>query len=322
MRVFKSAFAEHVIAFINYRKASGQWNDSYEENIYLFDRYCSDSYPPGSLLCQDMVDSWCEKRSSELNRSCETRIRIIRAFIRYLNNRGLTDVVPPAQLKQEPLTYIPHAFTKDELQRFFKECDSIPVNSSLVSKIRHLTCPVLFRLLYSSGIRTTEARLLRTVDFNPVQGVLNIQKSKGRDQHYVALHKSMTDLMVKYDKAISKLQQNRTFFFEKCTGGHYSRSWVTDTFHSLWRKANGNSENVVPYELRHNYATENINNWNGDDSYAVNEHLLYLSKSMGHRRRSSTLYYYTLVPSLADVLLEKTETGFNEIVHEVSYDEE
>jgi integrase len=268
-----------------------------------------------------MINEWCSRRPTELNRTCDTRIRVIKAFIRYLKDHELTDVEVPAKLKKEPVTYVPHAFSKDELQRFFHECDNIPVNQSLLSKVRHLTRPVFFRLLYSTGIRTTEARLLRRADFDPIEGVLNIQKSKGYDQHYVALHKSMADLLVRYDQAISILLPDRTFFFEKYNGGHYSREWVTHTFHSLWQKAN-TATGVVPYELRHNYAIENINGWTGDDSFGLSEHLLYLSKSMGHRNLSSTLYYYSIVPRLADILLEKTEVGFNEIVREVAYEKE
>ncbi|MBR1849154.1 MAG: tyrosine-type recombinase/integrase [Lachnospiraceae bacterium] len=321
MSVFRSGFADHIEDFIRYRIASGLWNSNYEDNLTFFDHYCADAFPPGSPLCQEMVNIWCAKRTTELNRACDTRIRVIRAFIRYLKDRNLTNVDLPAKLKKEPVTYVPHAFTKEELQRFFYECDNIPVNSSLHSKVHHLTCPVFFRLLYSSGIRTTEARFLGKTDFNPIDGVLNIQKSKGYDQHYVALHKSMTDLLVRYDHTISKLLPNRTFFFEKHNGGHYSRQWVTETFHTLWRKAN-TAADVVPYELRHNYAIENINGWTGNDGFGLSEHLLYLSKSMGHRNLSSTLYYYSIVPRLADILLEKTEMGFNEIVREVNYEKE
>ena len=321
MSTFHSGFAGHIEDFIRYRKASGIWNTTYEKNLLLFDHYCSNTFPPGDPLCQDMIDKWCAKRETELNRACDTRICVIRAFIRYLKDRDLTDVKAPAKLKKEPATYVPHAFTKEELQRFFYECDNIPVNRSLLSKVRHLTCPVFFRLLYSSGIRTTEARLLRKADFDPIEGVLNIQKSKGYDQHYVALHKSMSDLLIRYDQAIDKLLPDRTFFFEKHNGGHYSRDWVTQTFHTLWQKAN-TATGVVPYALRHNYATENINGWTGNDSFGLSEHLLYLSKSMGHRHLSSTLYYYSIVPRFADILLEKTEMGFNKIVPEVTYEKE
>ena len=293
MRTFQSGFADLIIAFISYREASGSWNNNYEENLHLFDRFCAENYPEGSSLSQDMINTWCAKRDTELNRTCETRIRVIKAFINYLRERDLSEAQMPKKLKKEPKSYIPHAFTPSELQRFFIECDRVPVYKSLSSKVCHITCPALFRLLYSSGIRTTEARLLQRKDFDPTEGILNIQKSKGYDQHYVALHESMTSLLILYDQAANKLQPNRTYF-----------------------------PDVVPYALRHNYAIENINGWSGNNSFDLNEHLLYLSKSMGHRNISSTLYYYSIVPCLADMLLEKTESGFNKIVREVDYEEE
>ena len=43
---------------------------------------------------------------------------------------------------------------------------------------------------------------------------------------------------------------------------------------------------------------------------------------MGHRCTDSTLYYYSVVPRLADMIQEKTEEGFNSIVPEVAYEEE
>jgi hypothetical protein len=42
---------------------------------------------------------------------------------------------------------------------------------------------------------------------------------------------------------------------------------------------------------------------------------------MGHRWIQSTLYYYSIVPALADKLSRKTEPGLNKIIPEV-WDEE
>jgi hypothetical protein len=49
--------------------------------------------------------------------------------------------------------------------------------------------------------------------------------------------------------------------------------------------------------------------------------LLYLSKSMGHSVIESTKYYYSLVPGLADILKEKTNDSFNNIIPEVNQNE-
>jgi integrase len=187
--------------------------------------------------------------------------------------------------------------------------------------IRKITIPVFFRLLYSTGIRTTEARLLRTENVDLKQGVIDIQKSKGYDQHYVAMHDTMTNLMAKYDQAIAGLQPSRTYFFQSSKGACYSRAWVQDNFRALWNKANGPVCSPVAYALRHHYATVNINNWL-DDGFEFNDKLQYLSKSMGHRSIEATRYYYSIVPRLADTLRDKTEEGFNAIVPEVYGNEE
>jgi len=110
---------------------------------------------------------------------------------------------------------------------------------------RKITLPVLFRLLYSSGIRTTEARLLRANDVDFQNGILDIQFSKGYDQHYIALHDSMTDLLHQYDVAISKVYPNRKYFFPAHNGKNQSRHWLTWNFRQIWNSVN--SSRAVAY---------------------------------------------------------------------------
>lgn len=322
MRPFRSGFSNELENFVQYRKASGSWNEhASQQNLEYFDHYCADNYEESSKPIQSMIDGWCEKRDSETSGSCYIRTLPARQFIEYLACRGMTDVKVPHAPKLDKRKYVPHAFSDEELARFFEACDSIvPYKNRLASIIRKLQCPAFFRLLYSSGIRTTEARYLRRADVDLAHGVLNIQKSKGYDQHYVALHETMTELLVTYDTAINKLQPGRTWFFQSLKGDCYGRDWVNDNFKKLWCTANGDPKGLVPYDLRHYYAIENICSWE-DDSFSFSEKLHYLSKSMGHRWIKSTLYYYSIVPRLADKLQEKTEAGFNEIVPEV-WDEE
>ncbi len=320
MNTYHSSFADLIQAFIDHRNASGMSSEQCSFfSLRSFDKYCADNYPPGTPLIQDMVDMWCAKRDTELNRSHNTRVQPIRALLKFLRKRGLTDVTLPPVLKAEPWTYIPHVFTYEELKNFFVECDALPSDRKN-QRVRKLVCPVLFRLLYSSGIRTTEARLLRRENVDLEHGILSIEKSKGHDQHYVALHASMTELLRKYDLAMETIRPQRTYFFESPLGGCYTRGWLTATFRELWEKANGPGSNALPYELRHNYAIENINCWK-DDSFEFSDKLHYLSKSMGHRGIASTLHYYSIVPRLADAIQIKTEKDFNLIVPEVDYEE-
>ena len=319
MSQFRSNFSNLIEQFIEYRKVSGSWNESnYEFNIRLFDHFCADNYPAIMVLTQEVVDAWCVKRTTETNRSHGTRTQVIKTFINHLRNRNLTDVLPPVTLKPEPSTYIPYAFEEEELKRFFRACDSIqPYQGRRSSVIRKFTIPVFFRLLYSTGMRTTEARLLKQDNVDLVRGIIDIQKSKGYDQHYIVMNDTMTSLMGEYDRTITKLQPSREYFFQSNKGSHYSNHWVHKNFQSIWNEANDTATSPVAYDIRHHYAIENINSWI-DDGFEFNDKLQYLSKSMGHSSIEATRYYYSIVPRLADTLRDKTESGFNVIVPEVS----
>jgi len=71
-----------------------------------------------------MVNEWCMQRDTETSNSCYTRTLIVREFIDYLCGRGMSEVITPKAPKLEKRKYIPHAFTTEELGRFFDECDS------------------------------------------------------------------------------------------------------------------------------------------------------------------------------------------------------
>ncbi len=159
-----------------------------------------------------MVDGWCLTRNTETNNSCRSRIYVVVSFIRYLRKRGKTDVMEPDIPRKERRTYIPHSFTDVELENFFYACDSLSSVSYMPEqRSRKITIPVFFRLLYSSGIRTNEARMLRVEDVDLCRGIMNIRYSKGHAQHYVVLHDSMLGLLKRYDTAIRKQYPRRAY---------------------------------------------------------------------------------------------------------------
>ncbi|WP_291300810.1 tyrosine-type recombinase/integrase [Desulfosporosinus sp. BICA1-9] len=215
MNKFTSFLAPLMQAYVSYQKASGHWNEaSYDPNFLLFDRYCKKQYQEVALLSQGMVDGWCHKRDTETNNSCRSRTYVVASFIQYLRKRGKTDVMVADIPRKERLTYIPHSFTEAELENFFRACDSLPsVSRTSEQRSRKITVPVFFRLLYSSGIRTNEARMLRVEDVDLCQGILDIHYSKGHAQYYVVLHDSMIQLLKKYDAAIRKQYPHRAYFF-------------------------------------------------------------------------------------------------------------
>ena len=316
MREYTSFLAAHIQAYALFQKASDRCSSTWETSLFLFDSHLKTHYPQAMELFQEMVDTWCRQRETEINNSCISRVNPIVGLIRYLRQRGITKVEEPALPRKERRTYIPHAFNEYELANFFRACDEIPdLPKTKRFASRRIVVPVFFRLLYSSGIRTCEARMLQTEDVDLLHGVLDIRLSKGIDQHYVALHDTIIELLKQYDEAIRKYHPERVYFFPTKDGSFFKRQWVQDHFRSAWFKYNGAYS--TSYELRHNYAVENINGWT-DLGFGFDDKLLYLSKSMGHCSVETTKYYYSLVPRMADIL--ESHSNGDTVIPEVDYD--
>ncbi len=316
MREFVSFLQPTILKFIDFMTASQRWNSTYDWNIYQFDKFIKKQFPGEVALNQEMVDMWCKKRPTEQSNSCLTRTNVVVALIRYMNKRGLTKVKEPDRPNPQKYTHIPHAFTTEELTRFFYECDHIKVrkNSKASLAIKLILC-VIFRLMYCTGIRPNEARQLKRSEVDLVHGVLNITETKGNDQHYTAIHESMVDILKEYDRRMEELIPERLYFFPNGKDGHYSRQWLYKQFSFLWKTANPYSH-AVSYDFRHNYATANINSWI-DQGFDVITNMVYLSKSMGHRNIEHTKYYYSIVPYFAEILEEKSGVNFDELMPEV-----
>ncbi len=314
-KTYVSAGAVLFEQFVSHRKNSGRWSDVYDRNLRSFDMHCATKYPKATILTREMVDTWCEKRQSENQCSRNKRVAVVNSFLKYTLKRGLLDlgqVSTPSHRLDNITIKEPHAFTDTELENFFHACDHIQINrNGIKDRLMKLTIPVFFRLLYSSGMRTNEARNLDVEDVDLKYGIINIRHTKGYIEHRVALHSTMKERLVEYDASIGKLMPGRKCFFPNYLDNYYSLAWMDYNFERLWFKYNHNP--ATAYHLRHHFATTNINNWPAQ-AEKFNRNLLYLSRSMGHSILETTMYYYNFTPKLTELLKERKNETFNDII--------
>lgn len=319
MSEFSLTRMEMFDSFIRFRKASGLWNEDCASRLRRFGCYCTTIHPETPGLSQEMVNGWCQQTKNETCSSCRARIYTVVNLVKYLADRDMAVLKAPQLPRADPCTRIPHAFSKQELIHFFQECDHYkPCGKGIGERCKSMVLPVFFRLLYSSGIRPNEARMLRVTDVDLQQGIIDVSHAKGNWQHYLVLHDSMLALMREYDRAMQELHPNRIYFFSTGKDSMYDKRTISKYFRRFWSAQN--TSNAVSYDFRHNYAITNINSWT-DVGMGFHDKMLTLSKSMGHAMLESTKYYYSLVPGMADILREQTEEGFNALLPEVVYEE-
>jgi len=315
LKTYTSVGADLLRQFVSHRKMSGRWSGIYDRNLRSFDMHCATLYPKETTITQEMVDTWSAKRQTENTSSWGKRIAVVNSFLKYSFKRGLLYLkwisIPPTG-QENMVIKEPHSFTDLELNNFFYACDHMEIGrNGVIQKLMQLIIPVLFRLLFSSGMRTNEVRNLDVEDVDLKHGIINIRQTKGYIEHRIGLHSTMLERLIVYDAAVNRLMPDRKCFFPNYYDKHYSICWMDYNFNLLWFKYNQNE--ATPYHFRHHYATKNINSWPAQ-SEKFNRNLLYLSRSMGHSTLEITMYYYHFTPKLAELLRDHKAETFNEII--------
>lgn len=290
-----------------------QRSDTAVLHANVFYNWCKRNFDGAQYLSQEMINLWWVKTPKESYFTHYTRIHKALPLVRYaidvLHISNLHILELPAFVS---CTSQPHYFVSEELSNFFRACDELSSNNSVSQKLRQIIVPVIMRLLYSSGLRVVEVRLLKREDFDFETGVVNIKRTKGYFEHQIVLHDSMLCLIRRYDVAVDAILPNRVVMFPDESDCFHKSKWLSDQFHKCWYKYN--TSKAFARELRHQYATENINSWSNEE-YDVYDKLVSLKNSMGHTKLSRTLYYYDQASSYGQQIERKCGASFNNIIN-------
>jgi len=312
-----SIISKMLEAYQSHIEASGRLNNRTMERLRRLNEFCASKYPNAKKLTACIIDDFCKRGEKESAKSRNNRVGAVREFVRFTNGRGFTTLqLPLTTPRANRCTYTPHPFTQEELAAFFAEADSFTPSYTcrdIRAALIRLELPVFFRLLYSSGMRTTEARLLERCNVDLIAGVINICQTKGYNEHRVALHESMRQALEIYDKKMDAIMPGRKTFFPNEYDRPYSDAWVSSNFKKLWKRVS--NDYARAYDLRSNYAVTNINKWCGDGSTSDwDRKMVCLSRSMGHRYLQNTIYYYNLVPLFSEKLESVTGACYDELL--------
>ncbi|MDA3938905.1 MAG: hypothetical protein PF693_06315 [Spirochaetia bacterium] len=105
-------------------------------------------------LTKEVALLWTKKRDWENASTWGERTSNLRQFSLFLVDLGYSPFIPACHAKIDRHKFVPYIFTSEELQRFFYTCDTLSVSKRTN---RNILLPVLFRLLYSTGLRISEA---------------------------------------------------------------------------------------------------------------------------------------------------------------------
>ena len=160
--VFRSRFRADMEAFIIQKRAVGYPYNTSAKVLGYLDAMISKSFPDSEVLSREICNAWIDECSSLHQNTLLRRVTPVRQFGKYLVGTGRPAYIIPGGIPRKQIHYDAHIFTEAELKAFFSSIDQC--RKSPFSPYRCYVIPVIFRLLYTCGLRASEARLLNVDD--------------------------------------------------------------------------------------------------------------------------------------------------------------
>ena len=285
---FRSSYKNFMESYVKLMVSKGYREYSFYY-VYRFDKFLIQNNYSLDYISKELIDRWSVQLDTEKKNTRNDRVSKVRGFCEYLNSVGIKAYVSYAKLSGEKT--MPYILSKDEIITLFGVIDKESQNRDFIKHYPFML-PVLYRLLYTCGLRNNEACRLKTADVDFGTSVL-----RG------------------YSDRIQKYMVSEWMFPSRTKEMHIPKTTVDSYFSRFVRIAGiGNKQfHPVPHSLRHTYVVHRVDSWIQEGKDA-NKLMIYLSKQLGHSSLSETYYYYHMLESSFDPIREKTRTVYPEVI--------
>lgn len=296
MNSFISSLAPALNDFVTLKNSLGIEYKTSAVYLRQLDKY-NYEHNNAQTLTKEIAEGWAIQHSSKSTTNDRSWIPPIREFGRYLQSIGDSEAyVLDNRFTIQRYHAEVYLLSENEIQVFFKECDSYVLRHNALG--RPYVLPAFYRFLYCCGVRCAEARNLKCKDVHLDKGYVDILKSKAHKDRRLFLSDALITYLEKYESAIDKCFPNREYFFPGGNGGIVSPTAVSANFRNIWISAGMPRDGKTKpraYDFRHHFACANIMRWsiNRKNVHAM---LPYLMRYMGHASLESTYYYIHLIP--------------------------
>ena len=312
---YKGPFAEHIRNHVQLKQAVGYKYDSEARHLLRFSDFAYRRYPEATALTKEIVLEWCLKKEYEAQANQCTRASIIRQFTVYLDHMGEKAYILPKGYYPKEEQYIPYIYTEEELKAFFHETDKCHYVSEC--PYRHFIMPVLFRMIYSCGLRSSEARLLKVEDVDIKTGILTIHHSKDDNSRMIPISAELAERCRRYFRQVHMLSKGTDYFFPGINGKPMTIGNVYHNFRRfLWKAGishGGRGKGPRVHDFRHTYVCHCLKKWVIQDK-DLNAYLPVLKTYMGHFSFEDTAYYLKLTADIYPDISIRLEGSYPDII--------
>jgi integrase len=318
--IYESVFSPYIEGLILQKKSCGFIYD-YESYIFKkFDEFCVASGHADALITRELAMEWAVQRETEGINYRNQRVSFLRQLSLYMNSVGIESYIP----RQHPsaAVTVPHIPDTEELRELFEVIDSHLPDLNYWHGFS-AGYRVLFRMYYFCGLRLSEGCFLKKHDVDLDKGILTVRESKGKKDRLVYMADDLTALCRVYDKNISCIYPNRTWFFPgRKDNKPLSKTGIDKKFKQFWEMTSYSGKcgkRPTVHALRHAFVVDRMNRWMLD-GVLLEAMMPYLSRYLGHSGIKDTMYYYHQVSAAFQIVRQKDYLSGRIIPEVIAYE--
>lgn len=313
--IYNGPFRQHIKNHVKLKQSIGYKYITEAEHLKRFDTFTLDKYSSATTLTKEIVLEWSNKKPYEAQANQCIRVSIIRQFSIYLDSIGVKTYILPKGYYPKETQYIPYIYSDDELKRFFSQTEKCHYSSEF--PYRHLIMPVFFRMIYTCGLRVSEARLLKVGDVNLDMGILTINHSKKDNSRLVPISESLLKRCIKYSKIVHLHAKAEEYYFPALGRKSMTIGNVYKNFRKfLWGAGishGGRGYGPRIHDFRHCFCVHCLKKWS-EQGKDLMVYLPILKTYLGHNSFKETAYYLRLTAEVFPDITLKLETLYPDLI--------
>ncbi len=303
---FQSSVASKMRTFMEMRRALGRKAVADRKILRYIDRFLTSALQPGGPITQEIFQQWLRSIERLSVGTRINRVSIFRQFCRYLRQFDRRTYLIPEGVLPKRIRPGPFIYTDQQIREVMAAARRIGPKGSF----QPIVISTLIGLLYSTGLRVSEALKLTLGDVDLKYNFLLIRQTKFKKSRCVPISFSTTKAL----RHFLEQRQQRGFSTDKAAwlfiNSHKNAHKGPFGYYGIYRpfrmivrdqriqKLNGNREPRI-HDLRHSFAVHRLEKWYREGA-AISAKLPLLSTYLGHSSPVDTEVYLQATPQLLE----------------------
>ena len=312
---FSGPLKEEMTHFVKLKQLGGADYTSQATLLFNFDRYLASRQPNSKILTLATFQSYFDTIAHVCKQKFSNYYGVLQQFCTWLNQQEPNSyLLPKRPFVDRSYSKTPYIFSPDEIKLILKNSLTFKKKKEYVPSLYQ----TLFSLLYSTGIRISEALALNYGDYSEKDKLIHIRKAKFHKERYLILSNSAASQMnqyLRYYKRVFTEEDSPLFVNTRKKRMTYNN--VYTAFLKLLSKSGIKKNDNGPkiHSFRHSFANHRLIQWYNTQK-DINSKLPYLSTYMGHVSIVSTQIYLQATNELMQAGCDRFHTFFLKNINE------